>query len=80
MCDLHAHFPNQLNLVYYYFERHIDLDENEHTPAAKRMVQELCKTNEDYWIEAQQAVKCALEARTAVPSYSISSPIDITAV
>ncbi len=61
--DLRAHFPDQLDLVYYYFERHISLDENEHTPAAKRMVQELCNDNEGHWIEAQRAVESALKAR-----------------
>ena len=61
--DLKHHFPNELDLFYYYLERHISLDEDEHTPAAERMVQVLCADSEDKWNHAQLAMQKALEAR-----------------
>ena len=50
--DLEERFPNQLGLLRYYLERHIQLDEEHHTPLARRMVAALCETDQKKWREA----------------------------
>lgn len=55
--------PGLLKHVRYYLERHIGVDETEHTPMAMAMVEELCGDDEQRWIEAMRAVDTAVEAR-----------------
>jgi len=55
--------PGLLKHVRYYLERHIGVDETEHTPMAMAMVEELCGNDEDKWIDATRAVDAAVEAR-----------------
>jgi hypothetical protein len=47
----------------YYLERHIGLDETEHGPAAGRLVEMLCGTDECRWRAAERAAVGCLEAR-----------------
>ena len=47
----------------YYLARHIELDEDEHSPMAFRMLQALCGTNAEHWKQAQSAAETALNAR-----------------
>ena len=46
----------------YYFERHIELDADEHGPMAMQMVTELCDT-ETKWKEVEEVSILALERR-----------------
>ena len=64
--DLDERFPNQLGLLRYYLERHIQLDEEHHTPLARRMVAVLCGTDQKKWREAEEAARAALHARIAL--------------
>ena len=66
VADLDERFPNQLGLLRYYLERHIQLDEEHHTPLARRMVTVLCETDQQKWREAEDAAKAALHARIAL--------------
>ena len=53
----------KLKLFRYYLDRHIGLDEDEHTPTALRMVKELCENNKGKWIEATNVAKKCMNAR-----------------
>ncbi len=64
--DLDERFPSQLGLLRYYLERHIQLDEEHHTPLARRMVASLCETDQKKWREAEEAARAALHARIAL--------------
>jgi|TARA_B110000467_G_C18265399_1_gene448916 hypothetical protein len=59
--DISLH--GKLKLFRYYLDRHIGLDEDEHTPTALRMVKELCENNKDKWIEATTVAKKCMNAR-----------------
>ncbi|MBT9393343.1 DUF3050 domain-containing protein [Hymenobacter sp. NST-14] len=64
--DLRQRFPGQLDTFTYYLDRHIQLDEEVHTPLAQQMVRELCADNPQRWIEAEAtAVRC-MQARVAL--------------
>tara|TARA_B100001113_G_scaffold124164_1_gene101348 strand:- start:2117 stop:2875 length:759 start_codon:yes stop_codon:yes gene_type:complete len=47
----------------YYFERHIEVDSDEHGPLALEMVNELCGQNKSRWEEAKIYSKRAMEMR-----------------
>jgi hypothetical protein len=61
--ELRGRFPGELELLHYYLERHIDLDEHAHTPMAKRMVALACGGDADRYAEACQSAEEALRAR-----------------
>jgi len=61
--DLKQIFPNQLNLFYYYLERHIELDEDVHFPLAMEMLQELCQEDSQCWQEVKETAIKALTKR-----------------
>lgn len=50
----------------YYVERHIELDGDDHGPAAKRALMELCGTDPAEWAAAQRAAEDAIAARVAL--------------
>lgn len=57
--DLRQRFPGKFDTLTYYFDRHIQLDEEVHTPLAQQMVQELCQDSSRRWQEcADVAVQC----------------------
>jgi hypothetical protein len=55
-----------LRHIRYYLERHIGIDEQEHTPMALAMVEELCGDDELKWRAASRAVDAAVTARLAL--------------
>ena len=46
-----------------YLRRHIQVDEEEHTPMAMQMLADLCGDDEDKWRECEETVTAALGAR-----------------
>lgn len=47
----------------YYFERHIELDADEHGPMAMKMITELCGTDATKWKDVEEVSILALEKR-----------------
>lgn len=52
-----------LSKLIYYFERHIELDGDEHGPMAMKMITELCGKDYLKWKEAEEVSIAALEKR-----------------
>jgi hypothetical protein len=46
-----------------YLERHIEVDEGHHGPLARRLLSELCGSNEAFWQSAAETARSALVAR-----------------
>lgn len=62
--NIQANFPEtDLSQFIYYFERHIELDADEHGPMAMRMISELCGSDAIKWEEVTQVSIQALEKR-----------------
>jgi hypothetical protein len=60
-------FPNyDLSKLLYYFERHIELDADEHGPMAMTMINELCGEDSKKWGEVEAVSVLALEKRIAL--------------
>ena len=53
----------RLKYLNYYLDRHIGLDEAEHTPNALLMVKELCEKNDKKWDESIVSAKSCMGAR-----------------
>jgi hypothetical protein len=57
-------FPKEdLTLFKYYFDRHIELDEDEHGPMALKMIEDLCSNDANKWQEAERISLLALQKR-----------------
>ena len=65
VADLGQRFPGQLDTFIYYLNRHIQLDEETHTPLAQQMVRDLCGTDPARWQQAAEAAQQGMAARVA---------------
>lgn len=62
--NFQVNFPNtDLSKLIYYFERHIELDADEHGPMAMKMITELCGTDQQKWNDVEEISIAALEKR-----------------
>jgi len=52
-----------LSKLIYYFERHIELDADDHGPMAMKMITELCATDSQKWSDVEAISILALEKR-----------------
>jgi pyrroloquinoline quinone (PQQ) biosynthesis protein C len=62
--NFQANFPEtDLSQLIYYFERHIELDADDHGPKALQMVTELCEKSTQKWNDVEEISIQALEKR-----------------
>jgi hypothetical protein len=62
--NFQQNFPEtDLSKLIYYFERHIELDADEHGPMAMQMITELCQDDAQKWKEVEEVSVTALEKR-----------------
>ena len=64
--DLNQRVDGELNQFVWYFERHIEVDGEDHGPLSLRMVADLCGDDPALWREAAEAAENAIRARLAL--------------
>ena len=60
---MNRELKGKLKSFLYYIDRHISVDEDEHTPAALKMVKEICGNDEKKWQEATEAAQKTMSCR-----------------
>ncbi|MFM8432124.1 MAG: DUF3050 domain-containing protein [Bacteroidota bacterium] len=63
---LQNEFPEQVGLVRYYVERHIEVDGGHHGELALQMTAELCGDDEQKWSDCEREVIAGLESRASL--------------
>ena len=66
VAELNKQTNHKVSTFQYYLERHIEVDGEHHSILAYEMTEQLCANNQEYWTEATEAIKLALEARIAL--------------
>ena len=61
--DLENNSSGQYKSFIYYLDRHIGLDEDEHTPLALKMIKEICKDDDQKWKESIDCGKNVMKSR-----------------
>ena len=61
--DLENNSSGKFKSFIYYLDRHIGLDENEHTPLALKMIKEICGDDEKKWRESIDCGKDVMQSR-----------------
>lgn len=62
--EIQHSFPEtDLDRLIYYFQRHIELDGDEHGPLALKMIEELAKDDPQKWADIQSVSKLSLQKR-----------------
>ena len=61
--DLESNSSGKFKSFIYYLDRHIGLDENEHTPLALKMIKEICGDDEKKWRESIDCGKNVMQSR-----------------
>ena len=64
--ELNKQTGNQLSIMKYYLERHIEVDGDHHSHLGYEMTAELCGADEAKWSESTEAIKTALQCRIAL--------------
>ena len=64
--DLDQELSGKLGKFVSYLERHIELDDDDHGPLARRMIEDLCGEDAEKWSQAAAAAEAALTARIAL--------------
>ena len=78
--DLENNSSGKYKSFIYYLDRHIGLDENEHTPLALKMIKEICGVDEKKWRESIDCGKNVMQPRIKFWDqilYEIKNPISI---
>lgn len=64
--EMKRQFPDKVDIMQYYIERHIEVDGGHHGELALEMTQELCGDDEQKWNECEAEVIAALQSRAAL--------------
>jgi Protein of unknown function (DUF3050) len=66
IANLEGRWPHRLSIFRHYLERHVHLDEEQHSPMAIRMLRSLCQEDVGRWKEVEATARFALSARLAL--------------
>lgn len=61
--DAHKNLTQNVSIFKYYLERHIEVDGDHHSHLALKMTSNLCGTDEQFWMEAEQTTIQSLQKR-----------------